>query len=117
MKTLWLTVLFAACLAGVAAGDTVESVSGAVVEGTVVSRDDKLIVMEVQVRGKTVKRKFLVSQVRAITVGGWREVLKAGGAAPKKKASGGGGAESRVTRTRQEVEAVIREAGLTPPDW
>ena len=118
MKTLWPTVLFAACLAGVAAGDTVESVSGAVVEGTVVSRDDKLIVMEVQVRGKTVTRKFLVSQVRAITVDGRREVLKAGAAAPKKKASGGGGGgESRVTRTRQEVEAVIREAGLTPPEW
>ena len=71
----WVVGISVAALAGGVRADTVESVSGAVIEGKVTSRDDKFIVMDVQVRGKPVQRKFLVSQVRAVTVDGKREVL------------------------------------------
>ena len=106
-----------AALAVGARADTVESVSGAVIEGKVTSRDDKFIVMDVQVRGKPVQRKFLVSQVRAVTVDGKREVLKGGPSSPAAPRSGFGAPGTAPNRTRQEVEALIAESGKAHPEW
>lgn len=103
-------------IAGIAAADTLESTSGAVIEGKIVSRDDKTIVMEVKVGARTVQRRFGIQYVRAITIDGKREVLSGPG-----RTTGAVGpaaaAAANVQRTRQEVEALIRQAGKAPPDW
>ena len=94
-----------------ASGDTLESTTGASVEGRVIARDDKFVTMEVQVAGKPVQRKFPLSVVRALTINGKREVLQGGGpvAAPA-------GGPVAVRRTPTEVNALIAKAAA-PPDW
>jgi uncharacterized protein with FMN-binding domain len=80
----------------------------------------------------TAKMKFPTSRIHAVTVGGERRVLneKPAVVAPKgtpqeePEAKSEGEAPTtpkpvtgRVTRSRAEVEALIKQAGSTPPDW
>jgi uncharacterized protein with FMN-binding domain len=113
-RTFTKAVVIAALglLATAAGGDTVESTSGTRLEGKVISRDDKFVVIEVQVNGKPVQRKFALHLVRAITIDGVREDLKAGGG-PKPAATGATAGQ----RSKAEIEKLIAEAGKTPPDW
>ena len=100
--------------------DTVESTSGIVVQGKVISRDSSFVVLEVQVGGKPVQRKYAIGQIRAITVDGMREVLQepAPKTSPSSPAPKTPGAVSPAADTSsQQVEALIAEAGKTPPDW
>jgi len=102
--------------------DTVESLSGAVIEGKVLSRDAKFIVMEVKVGGKPVQRKYGISLIRAVTIDGVREVLKEGGPATPGTGTGAktpgkvGGPGPGGTRSKAEVEALINAAKVEP-DW
>lgn len=98
-------------LATTVSGDTVESTAGTKLDGKVVSRDEKFVVIEVTVNGKPVRRKFALHLVRAITIDGVREDLKAGGAA-KPVAPGAAAGQ----RTKAEIEKLIA-AAATPPDW
>lgn len=99
--------------------DSIEALSGNIIEGKVISRDDKFVVMEVKVGGKTVQRKFGISLIRAITIEGQpREVLKEGGSTapgtgPKAPAPG----SPSSPRTAKEIDAIIAQAGKEPPDW
>lgn len=91
--------------------DNIESTSGAIVEGKIVSRDDKMIVIDVQVGGKTVQRRYAVHLVRALTIDGKRELIGLGG-----KSTAPGPAAKSAEKTRKEIEDLIA-AGKTPPDW
>jgi uncharacterized protein with FMN-binding domain len=113
-----VVVVLALCLAADARADTVESTSGTLIEGKVISRDDKFVVMEVKVAGKAVQRKFGIALIRAITIDGKREVLKEGGpATPVTPGKAPPPGTSTGTRTKAEVEALIAAAGKEPPDW
>ncbi|HEX8915576.1 MAG TPA: hypothetical protein VF796_24700, partial [Humisphaera sp.] len=101
--------------ASTARADSVESTTGAVVQGKVVARDDKAVTLEVQVGGKPVQRKYPLNLVRAITVDGKREVLQGPGAgAPAGNPPAGPG--EAVQRTRPQVEALIA-AAASKPEW
>lgn len=106
-------ILVILLMADAARADTIESTSGALIQGKVVARDDKFITMDVVVGGKPVQRKFALTIVKAVTINGEREILQGPGAGTKTAAPAGAAAQ----RTRQEVEALIAEAGRTPPDW
>jgi uncharacterized protein with FMN-binding domain len=108
---LLVVVMLLMTFAATASADTLESTTGALVEGKVVARDDKFVTMEVLVAGKPVQRKFPLSVVRALTVGGKREVLQGGGVA----APAAAGAVA-VKRTPAEINALITKAAA-PPDW
>src|SRR5689334_5216737 len=92
-------------VATAAVGDTVESTSGTKLDGKVISRDDKFVVIEVQVNGKPVQCKFALHLVKAITIDGVREDLKAGGG-PKPATPGATSGQ----RTRAEIEKLIADA-------
>lgn len=108
MKRCWLILCL--CAAGWSRADSVESTSGAIVEGKIVSRDEKLIVIDVQVGGKTVQRKYAIHLVRAVTIDGKRELIGQGGKSTATPVS------KSADRTRKEIEELIA-AGKTPPDW
>lgn len=98
------------CAAVFTRADSIESTSGAIVDGKIVSRDDKMIVIDVQVGGKIVQRRYAIHLVRAVTIGGQRELI--GQAGKSTPTPSGKSAE----RTRKEIEDLIA-AGKTPPDW
>ena len=113
-----------------ALADTLESSTGITVSGKLISRDDMQIVFEIQAAGRSIQRKYPIKTVKALTVNGKREVLQpdapaAPGASPTVPAKrdkpaprpGATPAAKDVQRSRQEVDALIDEAGKTPPDW
>jgi uncharacterized protein with FMN-binding domain len=120
-------VVLAAAAAPFVHADTLESTTGITVQGKLISRDDKQIVFEVQAAGRSVQRKYPIKTVKALTVNNKREVLQpdapaaptvpAKAAQPAPRAAPAAGSAKEVQRTRQEVEALIAEAGKTPPDW
>ncbi|MGC3957524.1 MAG: hypothetical protein QM813_06070 [Verrucomicrobiota bacterium] len=92
-------VLVVVLLGALARGDTVESTSGTVMEGKLVSRDDKTVVIEVQVNGKPVQRRLALQYVKAITVNGNREVISGPGKTPAAAPPGATGRRSRGRRS------------------
>jgi hypothetical protein len=125
-----MILLLVASSAG--AVDVVELASGAKVQGQILSRDTKAIVMNVTVSGITLKRTYSLSSVKAITTGSKREVL-AGGDVPSGSASSGAANSkntdsSSITRSRpglskagggpkSELDALIDKLGREKPDW
>jgi len=115
-QAIALLLLFAAACTVTA--DSIESLSGSVIEGKVISRDEKFVVMEVQIGGKPVQRKYGLSLIRAITIDGQREVLKEGGKPLTPGPSTGTNPSTGVAnRTRSEIEAIINSTGKQSPDW
>ncbi len=118
-----------------AAVDVVELASGAKVQGEIVSRDAKTVVMNVTVSGVTLKRSYPLSSIKAITSGGKREVLAAVADAPTKASSSAGSKNtdsSTFSRsrpgtssagqtgrggTRADLDALIDREGRKQPDW
>lgn len=116
-------------VAASALGATIEFLSGAKVEGTVLSKDDKNVTAEVKIGGKTFKRTYTLSSIHKVTIGDkvYEINPKPGTPSTKGKSSGAGSAASRSggladivggsTRTKAEVQALIDRVGKTPPDW
>jgi uncharacterized protein with FMN-binding domain len=125
-----LILLLVAQSAG--AVDVVELNSGAKVQGQILSRNAKSIVMNVTVSGVTLKRTYSLSSIKAITTGGKREVLAGGDAASGSASSGVSNSKnsdsSSITRSRPgssksgggpkgELDALIEKLGREQPDW
>ncbi|MFN0077273.1 MAG: FMN-binding protein [Prosthecobacter sp.] len=91
--------------------DTIELMNGNKVEGKVLATDAtaKTVTVEALIGGQTIKRTLPQAQVHALTVNGQRTVLTAKAGATTTAAS--------TTRTPAEVQALITQAGATPPDW
>jgi len=91
--------------------DTIELMNGNKVEGKVIATDAtaKTVSIEALIGGQTIKRTLPQAQVHALTVNGLRTVItvKAGTAT----------AVASTTRTPAEAQALITQAGATPPDW
>ena len=111
-----------------ALADTLESSTGITVTGKLISRDDKQIVFEVFAAGRSVQRKYPIKTVKALTVNGKREALQPDAPAasptvptkrdqPAPRPKPVVGADRAAQRSRQEVDALIAEAGKSPPDW
>ncbi len=104
--------------AAVSAADQVESRTGTVIEGTIVSHDATYVIMKVAAGGREITRKYPTKMIHAITVGSERTVLnpRTGDAAsppsgttplaPGAPASGGG-----------QADQMIKEVGSTKPAW
>lgn len=116
---LFPLILGVLLFAAPAFADTIEALSGNIIEGKVISRDDKFVVMEVKVGGKAVQRKFGISLIRAITIEGQpREVLKEGGSTtPGTSTKGPTPGSPSSPRSAKEIDAIIAQAGKEPPDW
>jgi uncharacterized protein with FMN-binding domain len=113
------------------AADQVELNSGAKVQGEILSRNEKAVVMNVTVSGITLKRTYPLASIKAITTAGKREVLseEGGAAATASRPSGAGSSKnsdsSSFSRSRpgakggsrSELDALIDRVGKTKPDW
>jgi uncharacterized protein with FMN-binding domain len=120
--------------AGECAGATIEFLSGAKLECTVLSKDDKSVTVEVAYGERKVQRTLPLSTIHRVTIGEKQYVINekpAAGAtssgaasptAPKTPAmataaAGSSPRGSGNTRTVAEIDALIAERGRTPPDW
>lgn len=138
-----LVLSLAICLGAIAsaqAADTVEFLSGAKVEGTVVKIDTaaKLITFETSIGGRSFQRVYPYSKVHAVDYRGKRYVLNEKDASastssgtsskPTTKPSTGTSArpatgnskpvdDGQPQRSAADVKAMIADAGRTPPDW
>jgi len=70
-----LLALGGALAAGQARADVLELLSGAKVQGEVVARDEASITVNASIGGRTYARKYPLDRIRAVTIGGKREVL------------------------------------------
>ena len=98
----------------------IELLTGVKVEGRITARDDQKITVEARVGGRVFPRTFPVERVRAVTIGGRREVLNgpAGGDDTAMEGAGGGAAaEIGVERSRMEIDRLIDQLGRMRPDW
>lgn len=123
-----------------ALADEVELLNGQRVRGEVTEETATGVTIRVPVGDGTAQMRFPVSKIHAITVGGKRRVLnekaastapqptpkqepserpegETGEAKPGAEGTAPKSATGRVTRSRAEVEALIRQAGSTPPEW
>ncbi len=113
------------------AADVVELTSGAKVQGQILSRDAKSVVMNITISGVTLKRTYPLASIAAITTGGKREVLSGGNAAPSSASSGAGSSRNidsaKIVRSRPgspaaggkrgELDALIDRIGKEKPAW
>lgn len=105
----------------VLAEDVVELSSGAKSRGTIVSLDDKEVVMTVKIGNQSLTRKYPRARVAAIVRNGKRQEFSATAMpakpSPNSKPAVSGQSPSGDTRSRAEIDAEIAKVGKTPPDW
>lgn len=114
-----VVVLLSVC-ASLTRGDTIELLSGSKVQGKLVARDQQAITFETKIGEKTYTRKYPLDRVAAITVDGQqREVIHGpgNGGESSGKTAPPGPAAAEQTRTKAQVEVLVKEVGRTPPDW
>ena len=100
--------------------DVIELLSGSKLQGNVTARDSEYITIQVTMGGRTYSRKYPVSRIQAVTIGGRREVLHAmpGGGGPSPEGPPGGvAAIASPQRTPAQVEALIDSLGRSRPHW
>ena len=92
--------------------------SGTKLEGTVISKDDKTMKVEVVVNGKPVARSYPLSSVHTVTINGKLYVINEK-RADTSAASGSAATDPRGagTRTKAEVQKLIDTEGREPPEW
>ncbi len=113
---------------GAFAADTVEMLSGTKFTGKFLSHDGQEVKFEVHVGGRKFVRSYPVDRVLAYTVNGQRTVVNApgtgggtstgssgAGKTPAKPGELSAGSGTRASKA--EIEALINQAGRTPPDW
>lgn len=93
--------------------------SGTKLEGTVLSKDDKTMKVEVIVNGKPVTRSYPLSSVHTVNINGKLYVINEKRAAAASTASGSAATDSRGagTRTKAEIQKLIDTEGREPPEW
>ncbi len=91
------------------AADVVELLSGARLEGQIVSRTETQLTIKAVVSGVTATRVHKLANIHAITKDGKREVINAKPGSATDAGVGGG--------TRAELDALIDSKGRTPPNW
>ncbi len=134
-RALALPTQAAPAAAASASGVLIEFLIGSKVRGTMVSRDDQYVEFEVAIGSRTVRRKYPISKIHAITVDGSREVVNEE-AAETDPPPGTGGRTTPSTNPRANprpgtagpsptgarrspaaVDALITRAGQSPPEW
>jgi uncharacterized protein with FMN-binding domain len=118
---------------------TIEFLSGAKVECTVLSKTETEVTVEAVISGKKFTKVYPLSTIHVVTINDKRYVINeksaaatpaprpasdpatsppAGGAAkaPAAVDPSAGGTDT-VTRTKAQVDALIDQVGRTPPDW
>lgn len=126
--TAWCWLVLA-CGAGMAWGDTIEFLSGAKAEGKVrtIDKAGRKLEFDLILGGRSITRTYGYDQIYAVTLGGKRYILNpasgagpgssAGAASDAASSASSAGAKVASRRSRAEVEALIEQAGKTPPEW
>ncbi len=123
---LLFVAFIVSCPVRALAEDVLELTSGAKVRGTLLSRTEKEVQIEMVVSGKALTRKFPLKSIAAIVRNGKREELAA--AAPSAKpmpsdlgAAGNGNPPPNPAadekRSKAQIDAMIEKIGKTQPDW
>lgn len=135
-----ITVAVFMFLPQLARAATIEFLTGAKVECKVLSKDDKQVVVEAEIGGKTVKKTYPLTSIHVVTINDKRYVIneksdkaekpekpEAGESPskskpPTKKPGGKANADdsdddSAVRRTKAEIDELINKVGRQPPDW
>ncbi len=99
--------------------DRIELLSGAKLEGEIVSRDEKSITINIVLGGRPFTRTYPVNRIHAVVSGDRREVLNEPDAAASESpaASPRTGSAGRAKRTKAAVDAMIDAQGRAKPDW
>jgi len=104
----------------VGADAVIELTAGAKTRGKIVAADDQSISLNATVGSRSYLRKYPLDRIRAVTIGGKREVLNeraAGDATPRQGAGTDTAPGGDTRRTSAQVSALIDQLGSTPPDW
>jgi uncharacterized protein with FMN-binding domain len=109
------------------AEDLVEFLSGSKVRGKVLAirKEAKEFDFETSIGSRTISRTYSYDKVEAVTINGKRYVLNAkpesaSGDSTGHTAGRSGdtpGQTARDSKSRAEIELLIKDAGSTPPDW
>ncbi|MBM3834841.1 MAG: FMN-binding protein [Verrucomicrobia bacterium] len=98
--------------------DEVELLSGTRIQGKILERTEQSVKIQVTADGRQLTRSFPLSRVRAVTENGQRRVINTGGIDSSKPPSTEPVSGSElVQRAPADVEALIEQAGRTPPTW
>jgi uncharacterized protein with FMN-binding domain len=113
--------------ASMARADALELLSGIKLQGEILEKSDSSVSIRVTIAGRSFNRTYKLADVHAITVGETRDVInertkgKSASPAPSKtgdpKAKGNpqAPAGTGVARTREQIDALIRQAAQNPP--
>jgi uncharacterized protein with FMN-binding domain len=110
---------------------TIEFLSGAKLQCTVLAKDDKTVTVETVISGRTLTQKYLLSSIHAVTIGEKHYLINeksttsaVTGSSPATRTSTASGQSTLPAtgaaaklRTRAEIDALIEQVGRTPPDW
>jgi uncharacterized protein with FMN-binding domain len=96
--------------------DTIEFLNGSRLEGSVTAIDTKgkTVTFRAVVAGRASSQTYGYGQIHAVTMKGRRHVLTPKPASDTPSSPDAGAAQSR---SKAEVEALIRDVGSTPPSW
>ena len=106
------TLLCVAMAADAFAEDTIEFLNGSTLQGTVknIREPDKEIDFELKIGSRLLTRTYAFSKLNSVTVNGDRRELTVMAKKPGTK-------PGTLTRTKDEIQPIIDDAGKTPPDW
>jgi len=137
LPTMAFLCLFAATLPQIALADEIVLTNGIRLRGKIVKETAESVTIEAKMGRRTRSMTWPLKKVRSITIDGERRVLNEGGArtrrarpkpeeseekisetgAERKESQAEETESARPKRTKSEVDALIKEAGRTPPDW
>lgn len=101
------------------AGDSIEFLSGTTLDGEVgaIDKAKQQIVFTATIGGRSSTRVFAYSKIHAVTYRGTRYVLNAKPPPTDSGTEAGSTTNGPPQRTKRQVDALIEQAGRTPPDW
>jgi uncharacterized protein with FMN-binding domain len=120
------------CLVCLLHADEIELLKGGKMRGKVLKETDKFIAIELSEDGATMSMNLPTKNIHAVTIGGKRRVINEKAAAPvrkpvvrrtrkpkekKREKPGNGNGNGQLTRSKAEVEMLIKKAGATRPEW
>jgi uncharacterized protein with FMN-binding domain len=119
-RSLKIALMFAALSLGtfsVALSAEIEFLNGIKVEGTVLSKDATNLKVLTEVGGKKVTLTYPLKTVHSVTINGNRRVINEKEDNPKGSTRVPTNERSSASRTPEEIQSLITDAGRKQPEW
>lgn len=100
-----------------ARADELELINGVKYQGRLVKETPDALFFAVESKDSNGTNQFPIKNIRSIVVAGQQRILNPSGGAANPGLAGGATTAPASTRTRAEVEALIKQAGETQPPW